>query len=616
MKLLYQIFDVNFNLPVTIQLYIFTFFLISTLILIIQIRPMLDKLYSKTPFYWFVGLIVLNILNIIFTIMHYNTRTGTFKGEPGDIGDVGMPGRRGQYTKCTKCDETISVTIRKTSHPLQSFYIDNAVGEIRRPTRNPGYTPIGDMIVTKDELKSESKKISYILGGPLLKSPDDYMLMATIPKIKHHTDEPCYIWKPIPPAGYIALGDIVTDNSHKPPKSATICVPEKCVKEVDMNDGFASYRFFYQNMREGKEEDYIFISFWDTPLNTFITNFPGLGLNGQKTFHNNNLFYNLVSGSPKYVKYNTKLAKHVPVQHMAQKLKKICTRVISPINLKGKRQNLGGGYFKTDNKQNLDGLWDVLIHYFPGGFDYMISVDSTGDSYGGSRLTNIQKKLIKFTQCWVMPTRPVYTLQNKCLTRTRIDHEKKEIIMNIKKLYSDFHYLLRKYGWEKPQLTDYLSKHFMRLKKQMRHIPDFEQKIRSEDFEHFGINRLKAFYKELQIINGALLNMTNEVPQDRRKKYFSLIRALKRYDESKYKYDQTIDDTGCKRDKDEILKTKDYFNERWDKIRRMFIGDKNYKLKLKNREFGGMTEDKIDNLIKYLNELSTNLDNYVRKACG
>jgi hypothetical protein len=542
-------------------------------------------------------------------------RTGTFLGKQGQPGEMGNSGIGGDYTKCTKCDEKISLDIHRRYDVLQDIYIDGNNGQIRRPFVRFGYNSLGDMIASSDSIKTNNFKKGYVVSGPVLKNPIDFTLIATLPPIKDKISDPVYVWRPIPPDGYVVMGDIITSTNIKPPKTALVCIPSDCAREIKVGDGYASYRFLYQNMRPGKENDYIFISFWDTPINTFFTNYPGFGIDGKLTFQNNTLLYNITDGNEYYITYDIKTEKHVPVAKNVEKLQNLFKKVVSPVNLNGKRQNLGEhGYFNIGGT-NLTSLWDAIQHYFPGNFNYQVSINGDGDVLGGMRLNDIQKKIIKYAQTWVVPNKPMYILDNKCLMKTRIDYEKHEIILKIKSLYSDFHYLMKKYGFDVPQLTEYLSSHFMRLKKQMRHIPDFSQKIKDENFDHFSINRLKYFYEELKNLNTAILELTNEVPKDRRQKYFRLIEALKDYDEAKLNFDANLDNEDCTKDVNELNNMKKLFYDKWESINMLFIGDKNFKQKLKNREFDGMSDNKIQKVTDLLNDISRNLINYIKKHC-
>jgi hypothetical protein len=542
-------------------------------------------------------------------------RSGTFMGKVGKQGDTGNPGIGGDYTKCTKCDEKISLDIHRRYDVLQNIYIDGENGQIRRPFVRFGYNSLGDMIAASDSIKTNNLKQGYVVSGSVLKNPIDFTLIANLPPIKDKISDPVYVWRPIAPDGYVVMGDIITSTNVKPPKTSLVCIPSDCAKVINTGEGYVSYRFLYQNMRPGKENDYIFISFWDTPINTFFTNYPDFGINGKQTFHNNTLLYNIVNQNEHYIIYDTTKQKHIPVTQNVQKLQTLFKKVISPVNLTGKRQNLGKhGYFNIGDTK-LTSLWDAIQHYFPGNFNYQVSINGEGDILGGRRLDNIQKKIIKYAQTWVVPNKPMYILHNKCLMKTRIDYEKREIILKIKSLYSDFHYLMKKYGFDVPQLTEYLSSHFMRLKKQMRHIPDFSQKIKDEDFDHFSINRLKYFYEELKNLNTAILALTNEVPKDRRQKYFRLIDALKEYDEAKMNFDVNLDNDDCTKDVNELNEIKKLFYNKWDSIKMLFIGDKDFKKKLKDRDFDGMSDSKIQKVTDLLTDISRNLKNYIKKHC-
>lgn len=611
MEILNDILDVNFSISTKLQLYISLFFVITTIILFLHIKPIVNKLNNKTPFYWFVGLIGINMLNIVFTYYHYNMRSNTFYGSAGPHGDPGDTGMRGEYTRCAKCDELISLDIHRRYDLLQNIYVDGITGQVRRPFTKYGFSSLGDMIVTENIGNS---KQCYVVSGPKVKKPEDYSLIIKIPIIKGKISKPLYIWRPIPPSNYVAMGDLITDNKSKPPLDACACLPQDCLRPIDNNVGYSSWKFLYQNMRPGKEEDYIFCSFWDTPLNTFHTNFPDFQeKSNRNTFKNGNLFYNMVDGNPTFIKFNKVEHKYIPIKSYEDKFTALFKSIISPLDLKGNRQNIGGtGHLIKENK-NVTTLWDAIQHYFPGNYRYMISIDSTGDVKGGARLNKQQKKLIKYIRVWITPNRPMYVIHNKCLSKERISVEKKESIMRIKQIYDDINTLMYKYAENSQELRDYLENHFNRLMRQMRHLPDFHRNVIEHDFIHFGENRLKTLETELKNIHQAILNMTNEVQPERREKYFNLIKALKNYDNVKLNFDKTLVEKSCPKNK--ITEIEKEFQSDWSKIRMLYLANPNYKKMLKNRDFDGISDSKLEKTTDYFNSLSDNLSKFANNSC-
>lgn len=118
------------------------------------------------------------------------------------------------------------------------------------------YYPVGDVAFKNfDKNKSNSyqrsvgdfKIPSSTLGGPEsqtyivsgdLEGPIDYELIWTNAEYKGTS---FWVWRPIPPIGYTALGDVVTDSEDKPPtgNNALIrCVPSTYIR--DINTGYSS----------------------------------------------------------------------------------------------------------------------------------------------------------------------------------------------------------------------------------------------------------------------------------------------------------------------------------------------------------------------------------------
>ena len=92
-------------------------------------------------------------------------------------------------------------------------------------------------------------------------------------------------------------------------------------------------------------------------------------------------------------------------------------------------------------------------------------------------------------------------------------------------------------------------------------------------------------------------------------------KALKRYDAAKLDFDINLDNENCKHSKTLMEQTKKTFEESWDKIYHLFSTDKDFKVKLKNKEFDSMSDSKIEKLTKLLNDMSTVLEQYVKAVC-
>ena len=197
--------------------------------------------------------------------------------------------------------------------------------------------------------------------------------------------------------------------------------------------------------------------------------------------------------------------------------------------------------------------------------------------------------------------------------KTHINVQKKETIIKIKRVFDDVRNLLIRYGNKAPQLKEYLSSHFTRLERQMRHIPDYQRKVMEEDFVHLSINRLTVLEKELNNIHRAILNMTGEVSPERRDKYFNVISALKQYDKVKLNFDTLMNDGQCNKNNLKELETE--FNKKWDELRFLFLTDPKFKQRLKYKKFDGISDNKLEKTSKIFNQLSRKLISHIDTNC-
>ncbi|CAN6844984.1 unnamed protein product [Brassica oleracea] len=71
------------------------------------------------------------------------------------------------------------------------------------------------------------------LSSNTLKSPLDYTLVANTESLKIKQDGPGYIWLPVPPDGYQAVGLLVTTTSQKPPLDKLRCVRSDLTEQCE-----------------------------------------------------------------------------------------------------------------------------------------------------------------------------------------------------------------------------------------------------------------------------------------------------------------------------------------------------------------------------------------------
>jgi len=87
------------------------------------------------------------------------------------------------------------------------------LGSYSQPNNKPLF---GYVLVAKD--------VSSSTTSSTLKKPVDYTLVLNTSSIKVNQDTTCYIWLPIAPDGYKALGHVVTTTQDKPSLDKIMCV--------------------------------------------------------------------------------------------------------------------------------------------------------------------------------------------------------------------------------------------------------------------------------------------------------------------------------------------------------------------------------------------------------
>lgn len=557
-ELVDYMFENIIDIPINLKLYLIIVFVIILICICLHIRRELHTPEEITV--WFIGLILLNVVNVTLTILHYKYKQGSFKGDQGAPGDTGIPGDRGENKKCNSCEDKIGINLMDTFDDLQTIYLNNNPVTIKRPTLKIGYHPIGYTISGKN-------KKGYTLSGSTLKNPLDYILIVKIPAISGKTNTPTFIWRAIPPTDYVALGDIVTTTETKPLKNAIMCVPFSCVREVETNG--KSWTFNYQD-----NKTYIYSSLWDTPLNTFYCNYVS------DEFSNGTVYDNITSNT----EYRTNLIT-------------LFNNTKSPFDLMGYAQNINNSL--KDDEIN---LMTAINHYFPSGFDYKISVDNIGDINGGGRLNEIQLRILKYAKTLSPPNIKMYTLDNNCLSTDDMNEVKQTQISKILKLYDEINLLIAKYPNNK-SIKIYLHSQYDNISKSIQNIPNFEQKLSEADFNDFSIERLNILYDNVNKYYMAILKMTSEKSFERVELILNAVTAIKRYNITKTNYDN-IASKKCKT-QDE---TKTEFQLIWNNIDSLFIGYKNYKEDLKRLMFDNITDSKLNKTISYLNDLSDILD--------
>ena len=100
------------------------------------------------------------------------------------------------------------------------------------PDLLPGYFPLGDVVASGHDNINEKRMVMVVCegelpsgetsNGPALRAPVDFEQVWSDAGSGARTD--CRIWRPIPPSGYVALGQLCSNGRDKPLPSDVRCV--------------------------------------------------------------------------------------------------------------------------------------------------------------------------------------------------------------------------------------------------------------------------------------------------------------------------------------------------------------------------------------------------------
>tara|TARA_Y100000310_G_scaffold306227_1_gene347143 strand:+ start:488 stop:1282 length:795 start_codon:yes stop_codon:yes gene_type:complete len=126
------------------------------------------------------------------------------------------------------------------------------------------YYPMGHVITVGDKIINE-QKLQDIESIKLLATrgahPIDYRKIWDSSELNPPPRTPLSIWKPIPPSGYIALGDVAHNDLEEPSINTIMCVPINCLTKSSIKK-----REFKYEPR--KEEEHL--SIWNVSNRGFF----------------------------------------------------------------------------------------------------------------------------------------------------------------------------------------------------------------------------------------------------------------------------------------------------------------------------------------------------------
>jgi hypothetical protein len=295
------------------------FGLIFTLAFIYYYKDPLIESYGQKVYLWFIFLILLNLLNLIYISLYYQSKSGSIVGKPGPPGRSGKPGKKGEDLLCGYCDVESEIGIQYSNDYDLVSHIQkttNLLGELSiwRAKGILGTAPLADTVFPS---KNASKDRTYIAGYGSQKAIDFKKLITINDGVTEIT-----MWKGLAPEGYTFLGDFAMVGSQPPDKDLVAALPTTCLVE--------NKKTKYIHVASFPAIDIIplhtnakitFCSFWTTSLNHLKVKVSDSG------YFTQSLYYNIVNGHQKWYDYSTKS----PIPEKLEELKKILQSMISVI---------------------------------------------------------------------------------------------------------------------------------------------------------------------------------------------------------------------------------------------------------------------------------------------
>ncbi|XP_019153392.1 PREDICTED: uncharacterized protein LOC109149839 isoform X1 [Ipomoea nil] len=151
-------------------------------------------------------------------------------------------------------------------------------------------------------------------GADILKPPSDYTLVWSSEALKINQTTPAYIWLPVPPEGYKAVGHVVTTSPEKPPADKIRCVREDFTDNCEVESwvwGLGSSSdpngFNVNSLRPSNRD----IEAQGVPVGTFAANIDGSAAISLSCLKNNN--FTTFSSMPNLAQIEALFREYSPV---------------------------------------------------------------------------------------------------------------------------------------------------------------------------------------------------------------------------------------------------------------------------------------------------------------
>ena len=161
---------------------------------------------------------------------------------------------------------------------------------------------------------------------------------------------------------------------------------------------------------------------------------------------------------------------------------------------------------------------------FSEGLDTIILIENNNKVSGGIEPNKIQLEILKIAKVCFPPNEKVYIPTRDCLAYNIIDTEDIELSNDLDKVLLEYENLLTKYPkyngkktcdeetWRK--ILQQLNKLDKNLHKELSHIKNYKELIKTRNIEDFTKSRIEYLIKEYKKIISYIKTMCPEIPNN------------------------------------------------------------------------------------------------------
>jgi hypothetical protein len=110
------------TIPLSIKIIIIIILIISLCVGGYFMREVFDIESMRSGFSWFIFVAVLNLVSLLVIFLYYNTKEGSYKGQPGKTGKKGNMGKKGTSVSCNLCKSNLYIQTSKQSDIVCKLY--------------------------------------------------------------------------------------------------------------------------------------------------------------------------------------------------------------------------------------------------------------------------------------------------------------------------------------------------------------------------------------------------------------------------------------------------------------------------------------------------------------